>query len=196
MVSGSRILHTMVLLRAVTALQQAAFEVHPVFAILGLPCALVTDGVTCGADTGQIDRIELEFTGRDGLLPASIRQVLMPLAVLVFLVLEFRIPAAKPVVRNIPVYLSLMQILYVSFVGEAGVGSNNSALLINTVGSTQFLEAGFDRFQYRLQGMVFLAFAESLRIDDDLVLLIHRGHAVIALDRAHAGGHLGTFVVN
>ena len=42
---------------------------------------------------------------------------------------------------------------------------------------------------------MFLAFAKGLGVDDDLVLLVHRGDPVIALDRALAGGHLGAFVI-
>ena len=42
---------------------------------------------------------------------------------------------------------------------------------------------------------MLLAFAKGLRIDNDLVFLVHRGHAVIALDCALARGHLGRFVI-
>jgi len=38
--------------------------------------------------------------------------------------------------------------------------------------------------------MVFLALTEGLGIDENLVFFVHRGHSVIALDRAFAGGHL------
>jgi len=43
--------------------------------------------------------------------------------------------------------------------------------------------------------VVFLTFAEGLGIDDDLVFLVHRGHSVIALNRALTGGHLAAFVI-
>jgi len=41
------------------ALEQTAFEVHPGFAVLSFPCALVADGVARWTDTGQVHRIEL-----------------------------------------------------------------------------------------------------------------------------------------
>jgi len=43
--------------------------------------------------------------------------------------------------------------------------------------------------------VVLLTFTEGLGVDDNLVLLVHRGHAVKALDRALAGGHLAAFVI-
>ena len=43
--------------------------------------------------------------------------------------------------------------------------------------------------------MVFLAFTKGLRIDNDLMLFINGRDAGVALNRAFAGGHLGTFVI-
>lgn len=80
--------------------------------------ALVMQGFPGWADTGHSDRIELEFTGRDGLLPASIRQLLMTFAVFVFLVLELRISTAEPVVWHVAVDLPFVQVLHVGFVYE------------------------------------------------------------------------------
>ena len=42
---------------------------------------------------------------------------------------------------------------------------------------------------------MLLALAKGLGVDDDLMLPVHCGHAVIALERALAGGHLGAFVI-
>ena len=39
------------------------------------------------------------------------------------------------------------------------------------------------------------AFTEGLRIHNNLVLLIHGSHTVVALYGAFAGEHLGTFVI-
>jgi len=120
----------------------------------------------------------------------------MPLSVFVLLVLELRISASEFVVRYVAVDLALVQVLHVGFVGEAGVGGNDGTLLVDVLGNAQLLEAGFHGFQYRLQRVVLLPFPEGLGINDDLVFLVHRGQAVVALDRALAGGHLGAFVIS
>ena len=70
-IGRGRVLHALVFLRAMPALEKAAFEVHPDFAVLGFAGALVTDGVACRTDTGQIHRIELEFAGWDDGFPAG-----------------------------------------------------------------------------------------------------------------------------
>src|SRR5690606_39570487 len=195
MVGRCGILHALVFLRAVPALQQTAFEVHADFAILSFACALVADGVARRADARQVDWIELELTGRNDVFPAGGLLVLVTLAVLVFLVLVLRGATAEFVVRHVAVDLPFVQVLHVGFVGEAGISGNDGTLLINVVCDAQLLEAGFHALQYRLQGVVFLAFANGLGVDDDLVLFIHRSHAVIALNRSLAGGHLGAFVI-
>lgn len=195
MIGGRRILHALALLRAVPALQQTTFEMHPDFAILGFAFALVANGIACRADARQIHRIELEFTGWDDVFPARGWLVLMAFAVFVFLVLELRVATAEFVIGHVAVDLPFVQVLHVGFIGEAGVGRNDGALLVNVVGDTQLPEPSFDTLQHRLQGVVFLAFAKGLGVDDDLVFLVHRGHAVIALDRALAGGHFGAFVI-
>ncbi len=92
-----------------SALQQAAFEVHPDIAILGFSLPPISQRFTGRADTGQLHRIELEVTRRNGVLPALVRQVLMPLSIFVFLVVELRIPAAELVVRDVAVDLPLVQ---------------------------------------------------------------------------------------
>jgi len=195
MISGVRILHALVLLRAVTALQQTALEIGSALAVLICPGTVVLEAFARRASAGQVHRIELEFTGRDDLLPVRDRLVLMALAVFVFLVLELRVATAEFVVGHVAVDLPFVQVLHIGFVGEAGIGGNGGALLVDTVSDTQLPEASFHALQYRLQGVVFLAFAKGLGIDDDLVFSVHRGHAVIALDCALAGGHLGTFVI-
>lgn len=43
---------------------------------------------------------------------------------------------------------------------------------------------------------MFLDFAEGLDVDDELVLLVHRGNPVIALYGALTVGHLGSFVIS
>jgi hypothetical protein len=43
--------------------------------------------------------------------------------------------------------------------------------------------------------MVFLAFAKGLRIDDDLMFAVHRGHICVTLQRALTRRHLGRLVV-
>jgi len=169
--------------------------VHPGFAVLGFAGALIADGVVRRAGAGEVHRIEPELTGWNDVFPSRFGQVLVPFAVLVLLVLELRITASELVVRNVAVDFPFVQVLHVRFVGEAGIRSNDGALLVDVVGNTQLLEAGFDGFQYWLQGVVFLPFPEGLGIDDDLVFLVHRGHAVIALDRALAGGHFGAFFI-
>lgn len=42
---------------------------------------------------------------------------------------------------------------------------------------------------------MLLSFTYRLCIYDDLMLTIDRGNAVVALDRAFAGGHLARFIV-
>ena len=177
------------------ALEQTALELHPSLTVLGFPCALVTNGVACRTDTGKTHRIELEFTRRNDVFPTGFRRILVPFSVLAFLLREPGVPASEFVVRHVAVDLSLVQILHVRFVGEAGVRRNDSTLLVDIAGNTQLLEASFDRFQHGLQPVMFLPFPEGLGINDDLVFFVYRGHAVIALDRALTGGHLGTFII-
>jgi len=169
--------------------------VHPDLAVLGFPCALVADGVARRAGADEVHRIELELTGWNDVFPGGVRQVLVPLTVLVLLLRKLRVTASEFVVGNVAVYLTFVQVLHVRFVGGAGVGGNDSALLVDVLGNAQLLEAGFHGFQYRLQRVVFLPFPEGLGINDNLVFLVHRGHAIVALDRALAGGHLGAFVI-
>ena len=195
MVGGLRVLHALMLLRTVSTLQQTALEVGPALAILVGAGGVVFQAFACRTDASQVHRIKLELTGRDGLFPARVWQVLMPLAVFVFLVVELRIPAAELVVRHVTVNPPFVQVFHVGFIGEASVSSDHSPLLIDVFDNAQLFIAGFDGFQYRLQGVVFLTFTEGLGVDDDLVFLIHRGDPVVALDRAFAGGHLGAFVI-
>jgi len=117
------------------------------------------------------------------------------LAVFVFLVGELRISAAELVIGDVAVDLLFVQILHVSFIGKASVGGHDGAFLVDVLGDAQLLKTRFYLLQNWLQGMMLLAFAEGLSVNDDLVLFIHRGYAVIALDRALAGGHFGTFVI-
>jgi len=69
-------------------------------------------------------------------------------------------------------------------------------MLEDAPGNAQFPQSGVEGCQHRLQRLVLLTFTESLRINNELVFLIHRGHAVIVLDRALPGCHLGAFVVS
>ena len=64
-------MHALVFLRAMPALEQATFEMHPGLAVLGFAGALVADGVARRTDTGQVYRIELEFAGWDDGFPAG-----------------------------------------------------------------------------------------------------------------------------
>jgi len=69
--------------------------------------------------------------------PAALRSSLLALTVLIFLLGELRITAAESVVWDVTVDLLLMQILHVRFVGEARVGGDNCAGLINIFGNAQ-----------------------------------------------------------
>src|SRR5690554_3426179 len=140
-------------------------------------------------------RIELELAGGNDLFPVFISSRLMALAVLVLLRGELRVTTTEAVVGDIAVDAALVQILHVGFVGEAGIRRHHCAGLVNLLGDAQLLKAGLDRLQHRLQGVMFLAFAEGLGVQDDLMFLVHRRHPVIALDRALAGGHLGGLIV-
>ena len=119
----------------------------------------------------------------------------MTLAVLGFLAGKLRIAAAKAVVGDVAINVLFMQVLHVGFVGKTSIGRDNRASLINIVSDTQLFIALLNRLQHRLQGVVFLTFAKGLGIDDDLVFFVHRGHAVITLYCAFAGGHFAAFVI-
>ena len=134
MISGVRILHALVLLRTVTALQQTALEIGSALAVLVCSGTVVLEAFARRANAGQVHRIELEFTGRDDVFPARCWLVLMASAVFVFLILELRIPAAELVVRYVAVDLPFVQVPHVGFVGEAGVGGDHGALLVDIVG--------------------------------------------------------------
>lgn len=125
------VLHAAVLLRTVPALQQSAFKVRSNLAILGFPLPTVGQGCPIGADTAKGYRIELEFAGRKGGFPALVRQVLVPLAVLVFLLGKPRVPATELIVRHIAVDLPLVQVLHIGFIGEASVSGDDGALLVD-----------------------------------------------------------------
>lgn len=71
MIGRSRVLHALVFLRAMPALEKTAFEVHPGLAVLDFPRALIADGIARRANAGQVHRIELEFTGWDDGFPAG-----------------------------------------------------------------------------------------------------------------------------
>jgi len=109
------------------------------YAVLIGSGALVTQGFSSGADTRHRNGIELEFTGRNHVLPAALRWILLALTVLFFLLGELGITAAEAVVRNVTVDLMLMQVLHVGFVGEAGVGGHDRAGLIDVVGNAELL---------------------------------------------------------
>ena len=154
MVSGCRVLHALVLLGTVATLQQSTFEVNSDLAILGFPLTPIGKLFVSRADADQVHGIELEFTGRDDLLPVRDRLVLMALAVFVFLVLELRVATAEFVVGHVAVDLPFVQVLHIGFVGEAGIRSDDSTSLVTAVSNAQFPESRFDGFQYRLQGVV------------------------------------------
>ena len=80
-------------------------------------------------------------------------------------------------------------------IGKACICGDDGAFLIDVFRDSLLLKTGLDRFQYGLQSVVFLAFAKGLSINNDLMLFIHSGHAIIALNRPFAGGHRGTFVI-
>tara|TARA_R110002167_G_scaffold206920_8_gene411077 strand:+ start:279 stop:536 length:258 start_codon:yes stop_codon:yes gene_type:complete len=61
---------------------------------------------------------------------------------------------------------------YKFVIGKASIGGHDGAFLVDFFRNAQFLKTGFDRFQYGLQGVMFLAFAEGLSVNDDLVLFI------------------------
>ena len=213
------VLHAPVLLGAVPALQQSTFKVRPNLTILSFPLSPVSQGFPNGADAAKGDRVELEFAGRKSGFPSLVWQVLVPLAVLVFLLGKPRVSATELIIWHIAIDLSFVQVLHIGLlvssmrlalraslrlfkvipdnvvIGEARISSDDGALLVDVVSNPQLLEAGLHPLEYRLQCMVLLPFSKRLGIDDDLVFLVHRGHAVIALDRALAGGHLGALVI-
>src|SRR5690606_41449165 len=117
------------------------------------------------------------------------------LAVVVFLLGEGFVARAESVVGNIGIDALVFQVLVVGVVGKAGIGSDQGAFFIDIVADAGPGKAILDASKNRLQRMVLLAFAKRLGLNDDLMLLVHRRHAVVALDGPFAGGHLGRFVV-
>ncbi len=150
-------MHALMFLRAVPALQQPAFEMCPNLAILGFPLPPVGQGFASRADTGHGHRIELKFTGRKGGLPSLVWQILVALAVFVFLMSELRIPAAELTIWHIAIDLSFVQVLHIGLlvssmrlalraslrlfkfipdkfvIGEASVSGDDGALLVDVV---------------------------------------------------------------
>ena len=60
---------------------------------------------------------------------------------------------------------------------------------------TQLATVLFASHQNSHKGLVFLAAAKHLRVDNNLVFLIDRSSSVITLNRSLAGLHFGAFVV-
>src|SRR5690554_177633 len=119
----------------------------------------------------------------------------MTLSVFVFLLGKGLVARAKTVVGDIGVNTTVFQIFVVGIVREAGIGSDNNALFIDVIADTYAGIAVLHAGQNGLQSMVLLTFTEGLRFDNDLVLFVHRRHAVVALDGTFAGGHFGRLVV-
>ncbi|KXS51981.1 MAG: hypothetical protein AWU57_3635 [Marinobacter sp. T13-3] len=65
MIGRGRVLHSLVFLGAVPAIEQAPCKPLPGFAFLDFASALIADEVPRRANTGQVHRIELELTGWD-----------------------------------------------------------------------------------------------------------------------------------
>jgi len=154
-----------------------------------LPHTPVTQLVARRAETGQFDRIESEFAGRNNVPLFRCRFVLVALAVFGLLVLESGVPGAELVVRDVGVDPVLVQEPHVGFVSKAGVGGNDGFVraLENVLANFQTVQTVFHRFQNQLQGMMLLAFAKGLGIDYDLMLPVHGGDTVVTLDGALAG---------
>lgn len=74
----------------------------------------------------------------------------MALAVFVFLAGELGISAAELIIRDVAIDLLFVKVLHISFIGEAGIRSDDSAFLIDVFRNPQLLKTGFDRFQYGL----------------------------------------------
>jgi hypothetical protein len=125
-------------------------EVGSWYAVLVDSGAFVTQGFSSRTDTRHRNGIELEFTGRNHLFPTGLRWGFLALTVLVFLLGELRITTAESVVRDVTVDLLLMQILHIRFVGEAGIGGNNRAGLIDVLGNAELFMATLNRLQHRL----------------------------------------------
>src|SRR5690606_29163709 len=121
--------------------------------------------------------------------------ILMTLPIFFLLLDKGFVASAELIVRNIRVDFVFAQIMIIGFVRETCVGGNDGSFFIDIVADAETCIAIFDRGQNRLQRMVFLAFAESLGIHTNLVLLIDSRHTVVTLNGAFAGRHLGRLVV-
>jgi hypothetical protein len=140
MICRTGILHALVFLRAVSALQQSPLEVGSGYVILVSSGAFVTQGFSSGIDARHRNRIELAFTGWNHLFPPRLWLALVAFSILVFLLGELGATTSKSVVRDATVDLLLMQVLHIGFVGEAGVGGHDRAGLIGDV-AIHFLES-------------------------------------------------------
>jgi hypothetical protein len=121
----------------------------------------------------------------------------MSLAIFTFLILELRVSGAKLVVGYVGIYTILIDVMHIRFIREAGIGCNDGfvSTLEDVLVDTESLIAFFNGFGNRQQGMVLLAFAKGLCVNDNLVFPVYRCQSVITLDGAFAGGHLGAFVI-
>ena len=112
------------------------------------------------------------------------------------LVFELWVARAKQPIGNIGVDAFLFQVGVVGFIGVTRVGCHDNTVGVHILADPHAMIARFHRFKHRLQCVVFLAFAKGLGIDNDLVLLVDGRDAVVTLNRALAGGHLGRLIVS
>ena len=103
--------------------------------------------------------------------------------------------ASELIVGNVSVDAVGLQVFHVGFMGKACIGSDDNAFPICVTAQPQAFETGFDLSQHRLQTVLFLAFANSVGSDHNLVLAVHGRNAVVTLYRAFGPSHLGNVVV-
>ena len=150
------------------------------------------------ATTDQVDWIKVEFArGNDrfGTMTFWFDLVLAAFAVFGLLINELWITLPELIVRDVAINLILMQIGHVGFIGKACVCGHDDACLINICVDAQAIESVTQLLKNWLQGVVFLTMTKGLCIHNDLMLFIDACHAVVTLNGAFAGGHLGALVV-
>jgi len=68
----------------------------------------------------------------------------MSLAMLLFLIGEFWITAAKLIIRNIGVYVFLIQVLHIGFIGKSCIGGDDDFFFIYIITQAEALIAIFN----------------------------------------------------
>ncbi len=107
---------------------------------------------------------------------------------------ETRITLTKHRIGNIAVDFVLEEILHVRFAVKAAVGDERR-LLQDIVVIAELAHALARALEHRHEQPVLLRLAKSLCRNDDLMLRVHHGNPVVALDDALAGLHLGALII-